>query len=120
MKLILLIVTLMTGIGYAAPAAGYPKSPDAQLTKARFEMCQAFVLKANKAGIVNVQWTKVLPTVTVGPTYYLISFEEKQELADNVNCMVMAGEKNYIDFALLDWRTGKPVAQYHLGRLKTY
>jgi hypothetical protein len=30
----------------------------------------------------------------------------------------MAGKPNYIDFDLLDWRTGKRAARYTLGTLK--
>lgn len=58
-----------------------------------------------------------LPHVVVGPTFYTIPLEAKQGFADTVNCFLMTGQDNYINFDLLDYKTGHVVAEYSYGKL---
>jgi hypothetical protein len=88
-------------------------------TNKRFEECREKLKKAQQLeALYDLEWKRAMPKVVVGPTFYSIPIDAKQGLADTVNCFLMTGKSNYIDFDLLDWQTGKRVAQYSLGRLK--
>jgi len=85
----------------------------------RFEECREKLKKAQQLeALYDLEWKRAMPKVVVGPTFYSIPIDAKQGLADTVNCFLMTGKSNYIDFDLLDWQTGKRVARYSLGRLK--
>ena len=85
----------------------------------RFEECREKLKKAQQLEVLyDLEWKRAMPKVVVGPTFYSIPIDAKQGFADTVNCFLMTGKSNYIDFDLLDWQTGKLVARYSLGRLK--
>jgi hypothetical protein len=85
----------------------------------RFEECHEKLKKAQQLeALSDLEWKRAMPKVVVGPTFYSIPIDAKQGFADTVNCFLMTGKSNYIDFDLLDWQTGKRVARYSLGRLK--
>jgi hypothetical protein len=106
------------------PATSTPASSQAvkskeQLAKEskRFESCRAKLKKAQKLDVLYDLKIDPLPRVFVGPTFYTIPIDAKQGFADTVNCFLMTGEDKYINFDLLDYQTGKTVAQYSLGKL---
>jgi len=98
------------------------KKAKAKLTmedEKRFEECRKKLKMAEKLEVLyDLEWKQAMPTVVVGPTFYSIPIDAKQGFADTVNCFLMTGKSNYIDFDLLDWQTGKRVAQYSMGSLK--
>ena len=105
--------------------AGVPaseKKANAKLTveaNQRFEECREKLKKAQQLEVLyNLELKRAMPKVVVGPTFYSIPIDAKQGFADTVNCFLMTGEPNYIDFDLSDWQSGKRVARYTRGRLK--
>ena len=85
----------------------------------RFEGCREKLKKAQQLeALYDLEWKRAMPKVVVGPTFYSIPIDAKQGLADTVNCFLMAGKSNYIDFDVLDWQTGKRVAEYSRGKPK--
>jgi hypothetical protein len=91
---------------------------DAQAEK-RFEDCRTKLKKAQQLeALYDLEWKRAMPKVVVGPTFYTIPIDAKQGLADTINCFLMTGKSEYIDFDLLDWQTGKRVTRYSIVRLK--
>jgi hypothetical protein len=87
----------------------------------RFEACKAKLIKAQKLDLLyDMDWKGTAePRVVVGPTFYSIPIDAKEGFVETLNCFFMAGESGkYINFDLLDWRTGNPVARYSYGKLK--
>jgi predicted nucleic acid-binding Zn ribbon protein len=122
--LALLAVMMLGKIGEHAPAEMTESEKKANAKFAieankRFEECRAWLKKDQLSGLIyDLEWKRAMPKVVVGSTFYSIPIDEKQGLADRVNCFLNAGKGSYIDFDILDWQTGKRVAQYSLGRLK--
>jgi len=114
------IVALINGVTNRTSTTTSPAEvPTSAATTKHFEECREWLKKDQSSGLLyDLEWKKTLPKVVVGSTFYAIPIDQKQGLADRVNCFLMAGKSNYIDFDLLDWQTGKRVAQYSLGRLK--
>jgi hypothetical protein len=83
----------------------------------RFEMCRANLKKAKRLDLLYDLKMDPLPRVVVGPTFYKIPLDAKQGFADTVNCFVTAGKDEYVNFDLLDYRSGHVVAEYSYGRL---
>ena len=110
-----LITSVSNKKSSSPPTAEVPDS----IANKRFEECREKLKKAQQAeALYDFEWKRAMPKVVVGPTFYAIPIDAKQGLADTVNCFLMAGKSSYIDFDILDWQTGKRVAQYSLGRLK--
>ena len=84
----------------------------------RFEQCRAKLKKAQNLDLLYDLKIDPLPRVIVGPTFYTVPLDAKQGFADTVNCFLMTGEDKYINFDLLDYRTGKRVARYSWGKLE--
>lgn len=105
--------------GPSAPVIVAPKS--AQEEKAdngRFEACRAKLKKAQRLELLNdLSFDGGLPHVVVGPAFFTAPLTAKQGFADTVNCFLMAGSDNHINFDLLDYRTGKAVAHYRYGKV---
>lgn len=89
-------------------------------TEKKFEACRAKLKQAQKLDVVyNMDWKKGQePLVVVGPTFFKIPFDAKEGFADTVNCFLMVGKDQYINFDLLDYRTNKVVAEYRYGKLR--
>ncbi len=87
----------------------------------RFEECRSKLKKAQKLDLLHdLDWKSgsVKPRVVVGPTFYRADFSAKQAFAKTVNCFLMGGSTDVINFDLLDWRTEKRVARFKYGELK--
>lgn len=87
----------------------------------RFEKCRAKLKQAQKLDMLyDLDWHgSDEPRVVVGPTFFSVPIDAKQGFADTVNCFLMAGHSDkYINFDLLDWRTGKAVGRYKYGQVK--
>jgi hypothetical protein len=99
-------------------AGGTQKSKNSQPEDKRFEQCRAKLKKAQKLEVLYDLKIDPLPRVVIGPTFYSIPLDAKQGFADTVNCFLMTGKDEYINFDLLDYRTGHIVAQYSAGQLR--
>jgi len=102
------------GQSTAVPQAAQPPAADA-----RFEDCRAKLKKAQQLELLyNLDYKGGVPLVVVGPTFYTVPFDTKQNFADTINCFLMTGEAKYINFDLRDYRTNEVVAVYRFGKLK--
>lgn len=103
-----LVLLLFTSVASAGPE------------EKRFEACRAKLIQAQKLDLLyNLEWKKVhAPLVVVGPTFDKLPFDAKEGFADTVNCFLMVGKKQYINFDLLDYKTNKVVAEYRYGKLR--
>jgi hypothetical protein len=115
------------GLAAVNAVVGTQKQPDATKSKddpkvatARFEECRATLKQAAANGILHdMDWKEGQdPYVVIGPEYAGLRSTQKEALANTVNCFLTAGKDSCIAFALRDWQTEKPVAQYSLCRLK--
>jgi hypothetical protein len=87
----------------------------------RFETCKAKLIQAQNLDLLyDMDWKPPQePRVVVGPTFFTIPIDAKEGFIETVNCFLMAGESDkYINFDVLDWRTGKSVGRYSFGKLK--
>ena len=106
-KVVIMVVVLTTS-AYA--------SDDKQ-----FETCRAKLIQAQKLDLLHaLDWDPARePKVVVGPTFSDISIEAKETFIATVNCFLMAGRGDkYINFDVLDWRTGKSIGRYSYGKLE--
>lgn len=87
----------------------------------RFDECRKKLIQAQRLEIlVDLDWKPPRqPKVVVGKTFFTIQFDAKQGFAETVNCFLVAGEKSYVNFDLLDWLNQKVVARWENGRLKS-
>lgn len=87
----------------------------------RFERCKAKLIQAQKLDLLyDMDWKPPKePKVVVGPTFFTIPIDAKEGFVETINCFLMAGESGkYINFDVLDWRTGKSVGRYSYGKFK--
>lgn len=115
-----IIIADENGSKNTAAAQTAPAAKNDPMAAARFEQCRATLKKAAATGILHdMDWKPPQdPYVVVGPTYAALRSTQKEALAYNVNCFLMAGEDKCIGFELRDWRTEHPVARYSLCRLE--
>lgn len=58
-----------------------------------------------------------MPHVVVGPTFFDLPIEAKQNFAETVSCFLTAGDTHLLmNFDLLDYRTGKKIARFSYGK----
>lgn len=101
------------------PPPAPPPSASTAASEARFEECREKLKQAQKLDVLyNLDMQRGSPLVVVGPTFYNMPFDAKQNFADTINGFLMAGENKFINFDLLDYRTNKVVAKYRYGKLK--
>lgn len=87
----------------------------------QFEACKAKLIQAQNLDLLyDMEWNPPKePKVVVGPTFFTIPIDAKEGFVETVNCFLMAGESGkYVNFDVLDWRTGKSVGRYSFGKLK--
>lgn len=86
----------------------------------KFQQCQKTLIQAQKLGVLyNLDWKPPKePYVVVGRTFDGLPIDGKENFALTVNCFLMAGKKQFINFNVLDWRTGKPVGRFSYGQFK--
>ena len=85
----------------------------------RFEACKAKLIKAQKIDLLyDLAWdVPKEPRVLVGPTFFTIPIDAKKGFVETVNCFLVGGEQDkYVNFDVLDWRTGKAVGRYSNGQ----
>jgi hypothetical protein len=90
---------------------------------AKFEGCKAKLKKAKELDLLyGLEWNLPSPPkVTVGKTFFSIPLDAKEGFAETLNCFLTAGQDgSCVQFEMLHWQTGKPVAAYHNCRFKMY
>jgi hypothetical protein len=87
----------------------------------RFNECRNKLKKLHEVDVLyDLSWNVPQdPRVVVGQTFYRVSYDAKQNFATTVNCFLMAGDSGkYVNFELIDWRTGNAVGRYAYGKLQ--
>lgn len=98
--------------------AGFSSSSFAA-NEARFNQCRSKLVMAQKLGLLEgLDYKNTPPSVTVGKTFYNLPFDAKTGFIEEVNCFLNQGDPTYINFNIIDWRTGKKIGQYSWGKLK--
>lgn len=108
-----LVAVLLAAIGIAGSVSAAGDK--------RFETCRVKLIQAQKVDLLHdLDWKPPKePNVVAGPTFFTIPIDAKEGFAETVNCFLMAGESGkYINFDVLDWRTGKSVGRYSYGKFK--
>jgi hypothetical protein len=89
--------------------------------EAEFEACREKLVKAQQIDLLyDMKWDKgKLPYIVVGSTFFTIPFDAKEGFAKTISCFLTAGDADKcINFALLDYRTNKPIADFKNCKLK--
>ena len=89
-------------------------------TDNEFNNCKEKLVAAQKLDVLyDLDWKPPKePKVVVGPTFSQLPIDGKEGFVETVNCFLNAGKKTqYINFNVLDWRTGKKVGRYSYGKL---
>ncbi|MEM5296935.1 hypothetical protein VSR82_21715 [Burkholderia sp. JPY481] len=87
----------------------------------QFEVCRSKLKQAQKLEMLyDLDWKPPRePKVVAGPTFSKVGIDAKEGFAETVNCFLMAGQSGkYVNFDVLDWRTGKSVGRYSNGVLR--
>jgi len=84
------------------------------------ELCRAKLKEAQQLDVLaDLDWKPPkAPHVVVGPTFFTMPFDAKQGFAQTVNCFLMNGTSNVINFDLLDSMNHRVVGRWEYGRLK--
>jgi len=93
---------------------------DGFLEAKKFDECRRTLLDAKHNDILfGLEWERgKAPKIVIGPRFLTIETEDRKRFADSVNCFLAGGRRRYsIDFELVDWKTGRVVAHYRLGKL---
>jgi hypothetical protein len=87
---------------------------------ARFEGCRTKLKQAQKLDVLyDLDWKPGRePKVVVGPTFFNMPFDAKENFVRTVNCFLMVGADKAISFDVLDYRTGKAVGRFSWGQFK--
>ncbi|HLZ07509.1 MAG TPA: hypothetical protein VKT80_02905 [Chloroflexota bacterium] len=109
-----IVAILSTG---SRPKSAAASPAERAQQNARFDSCREKLEKARKIDLLYDLTLDPRPRVLVGPTFFEIPLDAKQGFADTVNCFVMAGKDEHVNFPLLDYRTGRVVAEYSFGTL---
>lgn len=109
-------------LGMLYTAARQPASPSPEQKSAdakRFAACRLKLEVARRSSVlVGLSIDGAVPRIVVGRAFEGLPLTSKQDFADAVNCFLMAGDdKHLMNFELLDYRTGKPVAEYRWGKV---
>lgn len=119
--------TMQQGMGQTtAPTASTPtkKEPSPEELAAQdaaFEVCKKKLQLANELGVLYAfDWKPPQePYVVAGSTFFDMAIDGKQGFAETVNCFLMAGDDSHMmNFDILHWQTGRPVAEFSYGKLK--
>lgn len=96
-------------------------SSESLASDARFEQCQKKLKAAHQLDLLHAfDWKPPkAPYVVAGPTFGKIDISAKQGFADTVNCYLVGGDDaKLINFEILDYRSGRRIAEYRNGRLR--
>lgn len=94
---------------------GLIMSSNAYADNHELEQCKKKLVASKKLDLLyDMDFSKVV----VGPTFYKLPFDAKQEFAKTANCFLVNGSGGYVNFDLVDWRTNKKIGSYSYGRLK--
>lgn len=96
------------------PSVSKVSEADTANAKRRYENCQATLEKAKELDMLyDLQAKGASIKVLVGPTFFSVPIDTKQEFAKTVNCFVLNGSGGGIPFDVIHWQTGKRVASWN-------
>ena len=86
----------------------------------KMELCRAKLKRANQLEVLyDLDWKpRKMPQVVAGRTYFTMPFDAKEGFAETVNCFLVGGKDQCIDFEIKHWQTGKAVDKWSYCRLK--
>lgn len=110
----LIVAVSILLVGYATA------SPVTPAENKRFEGCKNKLKAAQKLDVLyDLDWKPPAePRILAGATFFNLPIDAKEGFAETLNCFLMAGKTEYINFDILDWRTGKAVGRYSWGKFE--
>jgi len=105
----------------SAPTKKQPSPEEVAAQNAAFEVCKQKLQQASELGVLYAfDWKPPKkPYVVAGSTFFDMAIDGKQGFAETVNCFLMAGDSSsMVNFDILHWQTGQPVAEFSYGKLK--
>jgi len=92
---------------------GIVKAEESAFSK--YKASAEILVKAQKLDLLyDLDWRPPKePKVVVGSGFYKISFGTQENLILTINCFLMAGnDKQFVNFDVLDWKTGKRIGRF--------
>ncbi len=86
----------------------------------KFEACRNKLKQAQKLDVLYDLDMKSgrEPKVIVGRTFFNMPIDAKEGFTETVNCFLMAGKNQCINFNVLHWQTGKAVGRFSNCKFK--
>jgi len=116
----LIFITLIAVVAIIQSVSNPPKpsaplsATDEKATRQQFQTCQANLEKAKELDMLYDMGARGASIkVLVGPTFFNVPIDTKQQFAATVNCVLMKGSGGGLSFDLLHWQTGKRVASWN-------
>ncbi len=94
------------------------KTASAPPNEKAYSACKKRLATAMTNGLFINASTKFPVQVQVGLRFYGLTLAQKQSFGDDINCLIMHGSTDTMDFDFIDGHSGKPAGSYHLGRYK--
>jgi hypothetical protein len=119
--------TILPALLRCSPAAAgegktESKKAEGKGSDTQFEECRSKLKKLQQLDVLyDLDWKAPHePRVVVGPTFFNLPIDAKEQFAKTVNCFLMAGDtSDCLNFDVLHWRTGKAVGRFSLCKYKS-
>ncbi len=101
----------------AATTKPEPTAKEKAVAEKRFNECKKKLIAAQKLGVLyDMDWQPPRePRIVVGPTFVEMPIDAKEGFVETVNCFLMAGTTDHINFDALHWQTGRAIGRYSWG-----
>lgn len=112
------IIALVNGVSNP-PKPAATQSPeqvaaDAKAAQKEYKVCKSYLEKSKEAGLLYDMTARGASVkILVGPNFFTVPIDAKQNFASTVNCFLMQGTGGGMSFDLLHWQTGKKVASWN-------
>jgi len=121
---ILIFITILAVVALIEGVSNPPKPPatqspeqvaaDSKAAQKQYETCKTYLEKYRELGVLyDMKARGASIRVLVGPSFFTLPIDRKQNFAETVNCFLVNGTGGGISFDLLDWQTGKQVASWN-------
>lgn len=86
----------------------------------QFEVCRSKLKQAQQLDVLyDLDWKSGRePRVVAGRTFFNLPIDAKEGFVETVNCFLMTGKNQCVNFDVLHWQTGKAVGRFSNCRFK--
>lgn len=117
---IIIISALVVAGSFVGNNKPEPTPPPTPAQEQTAEACRTKLEELRKLDVLHdLDWKPgKMPKVVVGPTFSQLPFDTKQAFAETINCFLMGGRAEYIQFDLVEYLNHQVVGTWSLGRFK--